>query len=230
MIKMLDLNTWRRLIASEHGPKSSTTRLVLHTLGIHMDQTGGSCFPSTKTLAVESGLSERFVCRHLSIAVDEGWLLKSSAGKSGQSWRRNQYQAALPKALTQGQHLTNKGAYPGSAPNSEGTYPECKKALTQGQSNYTIELSSNKQRTFILKDQTEFTIDDQFLGVLKKTYPALNIDAELQKISAWAYSNPAKRKTRSGAMRFVNSWMQRAANGNGHLQQVAPSAPRGFEL
>ncbi|MDA8138600.1 MAG: helix-turn-helix domain-containing protein [Desulfobacteraceae bacterium] len=226
---MVEVNHWRRLIASENGPKSPTTRLILHTLGVHMNQAGGSCFPSTRTLAVECGLSERVVCRHLAIAVCEGWLLRSSAGKSGQAWKRNQYQAAMPKALTQSQHLTQKGTDAKSAPHNEGTDFECKKALTQSQSNYTIELSSNKPRTFLLKDQTEFIIDDHFLGILKKTYPTLNIDAEIQKISAWSYSNPAKRKSRAGAMRFVNGWMQRAVNDNANRQQ-APTVPRGFEI
>ncbi len=148
MKKAVDLNAWRRMVASEHGPESPTTRLVLHTLAVHMDPAGGSCFPSTKKLSVESGLSERVVWHHLAVAANAGWILKSLSGKNGQGWKRNQYRATLPKALTESQQLTEKGTDAGSVPTqkgtdfgAEGTDFERKKALTQGQSSYSIELT-----------------------------------------------------------------------------------------
>jgi len=59
-------------------------------------------------------------------------------GASGQGWRRNEYQARLPKALTQGKRLTPKGTDAESARSVEGTDPNGKKALTQGQSNQSV--------------------------------------------------------------------------------------------
>ena len=127
---------WRDLLASADGPPSATTRHVLLTLSLNMDRDGGHCFPSTRLLAERAGLSQRFVCIHLALAVDGGWLSKERRqGDLGQGWRRNEYQAMLPKALTQGKHVARKGTYPRSARSSEGEYPHDKKVSTQGQSN-----------------------------------------------------------------------------------------------
>ena len=127
---------WRDLVASADGPPSATTRHVLITLSLHMDGDGGQCFPSTRLLAERTGVSERVVCAHLALAADGGWIRKGRRpGASGQGWRRNEYQAMPRKALTQGKRLTSKGTDAESARSVEGTDPNGKKALTQGQSN-----------------------------------------------------------------------------------------------
>ena len=91
------LFTWRSAIASEHGPKDSTTRHVLLTLSLHMNEKGGSCYPSTRTLADETGLTRRTVEKHLAKAHKQGWLSKKRHGLSGQRWKRNEYAAQIPK-------------------------------------------------------------------------------------------------------------------------------------
>ena len=92
------LYKWRKAIASEHGPPS-TTRFVLLALSLHMSQEGDSCFPSMQTLAVETGLTERCVCTHIQNAVNEGWLRSMKRGLKGQAWKRNEYRAELPKKV-----------------------------------------------------------------------------------------------------------------------------------
>jgi hypothetical protein len=54
-------------------------------------------------------------------------------------------------------------------------------------------------------------------------YPAVDVIAELRKIRAWCMSNPTDRKTRRGAMRFVNSWLEREQN-KGHRPNGATHA------
>lgn len=142
---------WRALLASEHGPASSTTRHVLLTLSLNMDQEGGSCFPSTATLKAMTGLSERAVCEHLGHAADDGWIERRRVG-TGRAWKRMTYQAKVPRALTDVQHdradaLTEdqhdppRGADGGSAPSPRGTDSDARgtdshdiEALTEGQS------------------------------------------------------------------------------------------------
>jgi len=170
---MTDLYQWRRLLASEYGPKSPITRLLLHTLMVHMDQSGGSCFPSTKTIAVESGLSERSVCSHLNTAEKTGWIHINQKSGSGRAWKSNSYQAEIPiNVLKEIQHLEAKGTERGSVPAvegterssvpsiegteigsvpvvegterpSEGTERGSTEALKEDQSSYTLELFSN---------------------------------------------------------------------------------------
>ena len=46
-------------------------------------------------------------------------------------------------------------------------------------------------------------------------YPAVDVAQALRGMRAWCVSNPAKRKTRGGVMRFVNAWLAKEQN-NGH--------------
>ena len=93
------LNEWRRAVMSKSGgPRCKFTRYVLLALSLHMDLSGGSCFPSTKLLAQECDMSRKTVERYLRKAVQLGWVERSNRGE-GQSWRRYQYQARWPKEV-----------------------------------------------------------------------------------------------------------------------------------
>lgn len=92
---------WRKLIASNHGPESSSTRHVLLTLSLHMNLEGDSCFPSTALLATETAFSEHTVCKHLGIAEEAGWIEVYQRGRSGRGWRRHGYRATIPAGLRQ---------------------------------------------------------------------------------------------------------------------------------
>ena len=66
------LFSWRGAIVTSDlaGP----TRFVALVLSLHMNEAGGSCFPSQETLGKECALSPRQVRHHLSVLRDEGWL------------------------------------------------------------------------------------------------------------------------------------------------------------
>lgn len=46
-------------------------------------------------------------------------------------------------------------------------------------------------------------------------YPAVNVNRELHKMSAWLDSNPQRRKTRKGIDRFINNWLSREQDKGG---------------
>ncbi|HHL4081267.1 helix-turn-helix domain-containing protein [Burkholderia sola] len=89
--------TWRHAILNSNLP--STTRHVLLTLSCHVNDAGEDAYPSTKTLARESGLSEKSVCTHLGIAREAGWFIVKKHGYGGQKWARNQYYPRIPEGL-----------------------------------------------------------------------------------------------------------------------------------
>jgi uncharacterized protein YdaU (DUF1376 family) len=60
-----------------------------------------------------------------------------------------------------------------------------------------------------LVDGTEFGLSEADLDELKKAYPALDCKQTMLEIRAWCVANPTRKKTRRGAMRFINSWMAR---------------------
>ena len=61
-----------------------------------------------------------------------------------------------------------------------------------------------------LLQEKEFCVTEEYFSTLLKAHPRADITAELNKMNAWLESNPAKRKTVSGAKRFINSWLDRA--------------------
>ena len=128
---------WQRaILASDLQP---TTRHVLLTLSCRMDLNGGSCWPSTRTLASDTGLSERSICTHIETATLAGWITIARHG-TGQAWRRHEYRAAIPgKALNDVQHVKGEGA----EPNAEGAEPNDEKALKEVQSIKTTNKSLN---------------------------------------------------------------------------------------
>lgn len=123
--RLSPLFTWRSAVASRFGPKA-TTRHVLLTLSLHMNERGGSCFPATTTLADETGLSRRAVEEHIRLAEETGWIRRKEVGLSGQRWRRKSYTASVPEAARKGlreerdrDETEEKGAERGSIPSSE---------------------------------------------------------------------------------------------------------------
>lgn len=88
------LFTWRSAIAhSELGP---TRKLVAFVLSLHMNELGGSCFPSIDTLARKTGLSDRGVQKAIRALEESGWLVCETGGGR----KANRYTAAIPEGFS----------------------------------------------------------------------------------------------------------------------------------
>lgn len=61
-----------------------------------MDLDGQSAYPSERTLAMESALSEKAVRSHLRIATAEGWISRKLWRERGKNWAGYRYSATLP--------------------------------------------------------------------------------------------------------------------------------------
>lgn len=87
------LFSWRSAVCESN--LKATTRHVLLTLSLHMNERGGSCFPSVDTLAAETSLNRATVIRQLQIAEATGWLhVTRSVGRTS-----NRYEAVVPPKL-----------------------------------------------------------------------------------------------------------------------------------
>src|SRR5574343_81215 len=64
--------------------------------------------------------------------------------------------------------------------------------------------------TFLLNDNTEFLITQDIYEQFVDVYPGVNIKQELGKIKGWCFSNKSKRKTKKGALAFLNNWLSKA--------------------
>lgn len=60
-----------------------------------------------------------------------------------------------------------------------------------------------------LNDGTMFGITQDQVDKWAGLYPAVDIMQELRNMQGWLDSNPKKRKTKTGILRFVNGWLSR---------------------
>lgn len=58
-----------------------------------------------------------------------------------------------------------------------------------------------------LNDGTEYPVSHKEYAEFVAIYPAVNVAQQLREMRGWLISNPAKRKTRSGILRFINRWL-----------------------
>ena len=63
-----------------------------------------------------------------------------------------------------------------------------------------------------LNDGSEFPVLDNDVKEWEKLYPAVDVMQQLRSMRGWLLANPKNRKTKSGIMRFVNSWLAREQN------------------
>lgn len=88
------LFTWRSAIAdSDLDP---TSRFVAVMLSLHMNERGGSAFPSYTTLAGETHLTRSAVIRAVGRLTQRGWLVRKTHGPG--RGRTNTYTAYVPPA------------------------------------------------------------------------------------------------------------------------------------
>jgi hypothetical protein len=63
-----------------------------------------------------------------------------------------------------------------------------------------------------LVDGSEFGISAETLAEFDKAYPAVDCKQTLQEMRAWCIANPKNQKTRTGVLRFVNTWLSKEQN------------------
>ena len=76
-----------------------------------MNDHGGGCFPSIKTLMIDSSLSNTAVITHIKKAQNAGFITVGLHGYSGQGWKRNEYHMAFADSKKV-VNLTTEGGEP----------------------------------------------------------------------------------------------------------------------
>jgi hypothetical protein len=149
------------------------------TLSLHMNQEGASCFPSTRTLADETGLSERTVISHLAMAVATEWLTRDIRGLSGQYWKRHEYKARIPlEVMKEVQQLNDKGTETPSAPPPKGAERPSSKVLKEVQSSS----SNNSPKKMFDQDSDQIRLAFLLFDLIQKNHPK----AKAPNLQQWA--------------------------------------------
>lgn len=149
--------SWREAILESR--LCSTTKLVLLTLGCHMNEFGKSCYPSMETIAHQSSLTVRAVAKHITIAESSGWITRDTHGYSGRGWRRNEYVAAIPEDHERGSSRQVMNVVPNSNERGScGDEPECSEVMNQVHT--STSRSTPKSTLMNTSRQTEEISDD----------------------------------------------------------------------
>ena len=60
-----------------------------------------------------------------------------------------------------------------------------------------------------LNDKSEYWIYGDQVEQWSQLFPAVDVMQELRKMKSWLDSNPSRRKTKKGILRFVNGWLSK---------------------
>lgn len=87
---------------------------------------------------------------------------------------------------------------------------------------------ADKQERYVamipLADGSEFPVPVSLASEYAAAYPGVDVAGELAQVRAWCLSNPRKRKTKTGVLRFLNSWLDRAQNNASRASPAATSS------
>lgn len=195
-----------------------------------MNERGGSCFPTTRKLTDETGLSERTVCTHLMRAAQDGWLHKTSGVFSGRHWHRSVYEATIPveakkKALNDVQYLPNEALNLTTRGTERRSVPHAFTQLSSinSTSNSTENICSEPKISApappssngsgfkfpTCRKGVEWEVPERKIAEWVEAYPSVDIPQTLVEARQWLRDNPARAKTASGMTRFIGRWLQR---------------------
>lgn len=203
--------TWKQMVIK--SDLKATTKHVLLTLDSYINSMGEGAYPSTKTLATDTSLSERAVCTHLQLAREAGFIRVKKHGFGAQKWARHEYFATYPpKQGTEPNDkvvdLAQKGTEPRSVPSAKkalnllpkalnllpkGTEPNDIKALNEVQSINPVNNPVNSVRGVELDFEVNRTV---YFGRRKISFRQVLIDEEYIQLNSDSRVAAQKRAVR----------------------------------
>ncbi len=210
------------LIASNVTPEKLTFELE-HDSRIIARNTGSSVqkVQEMMTRFVELGLFDnsngRILCLKLSQRADD---------YTAKLVRKNGVQAIENKENRQ--TPTNSEKVPLDKIRLDKNKKENKKTIAP-------ELSPAQAPEFVLmlNDKTFHPVYPDDIHRWRELYPAVDIEQQLRGMIGWIESNPTKRKTKSGIVKFITAWLAREQNRGGignaaHQHSGKPAAKDTF--
>jgi hypothetical protein len=76
----------------------------------------------------------------------------------------------------------------------------------------------------------EFTVTQVMVDDWAESYPAVDTMQTLREIRQWNLANPTRRKTASGILNHITSWLAKAQNKGGSTRQMSPTTKPEFRV
>ena len=97
-------------------------------------------------------------------------------------------------------------------PNTHNPTPNTHNPIKPSCDGNDPDIDDIKRGEMILKSGEMFPVYESYITNLEQTYQTLDVIYQLKMMKAWLEANPNKRKTKTGMPKFINSWLNRAAN------------------
>ena len=113
-------------------------------------------------------------------------------------------------------------------PKIESSYEDSSPEVPRAPSEETPKAAPEIFITIPLVDKSEFPVEVAMIEEWKNLYPKVDIEQELRSIRGWNISHPRERKTKTGILKHINSWLTKeqnkgVKNGNGNGRQCYPT-------
>ena len=216
-------------------PNGGGEMVLALAIADHAHDDGTSIYPSIKQLAVKTRQSERTVQYQLRRLEECGWLVLDNSGNGGRNQRR-EYHIAIEwlkgadfALLPKGAIHSTKGAN-GDIKGADSGTKGCSQLHPHITVNNHQEPSKNHQQQaapvpdaaedspdpvlfeFLLNDATTYGLRQSQVSQFAALYPAVDLPAQLRACMGWNFANPTRRKTRTGILKHINSWLAEKQN------------------
>lgn len=218
----------------ERYPNGGGEMLLALALADHSHDDGTHIYPSIAQLAAKTRQSERSVQYQLRKMEESGWLILMNSGNGGRNQRR---EYSINPAWLKGAEIAPivtpvKGAIhdiKGATGDLKGAIDDKKGCnglhphITIIEPSITIKESSADPKAqavpaiaeesdpvffrFPLNDRTEYELTQSQVEQFASLYPAVDIVSHLRACLGWNIANPSRRKTRSGILNHINTWL-----------------------
>jgi hypothetical protein len=171
---------------SSTNPTSFTGNLSWDLIGeISWDETAKNVIKAQKSIAIDGNKSTPSYCFQ----------------KNFKKWKVLPWMAILPCTATSVAIGGNKS----------------KKALRKGRSSNALQggdFPKEKYKEKNIYSCEFFSVTVKQHRIFQQAFPRLDLLSEYKKMTAYLESNPRKRKTRTGYLRFIYNWLSKASQEN----------------
>ena len=117
---------------------------------------------------------------------------------------------------------TENPSKPTENPQSKVKESKVKESKVKEYAQSADESASAPAYRLILHDGSYYPISKEDISKWAALYPAVDIEQEIRKMIGWSEANPQNRKTKRGALAFINRWLAREQDKGGARRGELP--------
>ena len=189
---------------------------------------GATAYPSVEFMCEKLKISERRFYTHMNLLIGAGVVKKQMQRSDGR--RTNNIYVLTPNLQNlpvenvsvdfeqvENVSVENVGANNNTTKNNTINNNR-KKSIISSEPDKSAPIGSGILLPLV--DKTFYDVPVDKITLWQQAFPGVDVEQELRKMITWCDSNPKRKKTRNGADRFINNWLERAQNSGRSYQNT----------